>query len=501
MQSCGIGGGHFLMYYNRHLDKMHSVVSREQAPSMATEDMFTSEKNSSSTAGGKAIAIPGEIRGLYEAWKLGGRLPWKQLIQPTIKLCRDGFRVSKALREAMVFEKDFADEFPGFKQLITNPSTGALYIEGEIMKLPKLARIFELIADKGPHSFYNGTLADDIVADIQEAGGIITKDDLANYTSLVEDALHFHLHDNNTVYSPPLPSSGAVYLFILNILKDYNFTADSVSNVAKATTTWHRVTEAMKHAYSLRTNLGDSTVGSDAFRTYVTKLVQNMTDPSFGFTHKQQIDDSRTFGSDYYKPIFHSAWEDHGTAHLSVIGPNGDAVSITSTTNLRFGSKVIGSRTGIIFNNEMDDFSTPGTVNYFGVPASKANFIAPWKRPMSSMCPSIVVDGDGNVRLVIGAAGGTRITTTTALVTIETLQFKWGMKESIDYPRIHHQLFPDYIRIQEGFPQIVLDGLRALGHNVSVVASASSTCQGVLRQGDYIMANSDYRKYGEPDGY
>ncbi|KAH3790999.1 hypothetical protein DPMN_169208 [Dreissena polymorpha] len=235
----------------------------------------------------------------------------------------------------MVFEKDFADEFPGFKQLITNPSTGALYIEGEIMKLPKLARTFELIADKGPHAFYNGTLADDIVADIQEAGGIITKDDLANYTSLVEDALHFHLHDNNTVYSPPLPSSGAVYLFILNILKDYNFTADSVSNVAKATTTWHRVTEAMKHAYSLRTNLGDSTVGSDAFRTYVTKLVQNMTHPSFGFTHKQQIDDSRTFGSDYYKPIFHSAWEDHGTAHLSVIGPNGDAVSITSTTNLR----------------------------------------------------------------------------------------------------------------------------------------------------------------------
>ncbi|XP_052225167.1 glutathione hydrolase 1 proenzyme-like [Dreissena polymorpha] len=477
MMSCGIGGGHFLTFYNRTSGKTYAVVSREQAPSMATEDMFTSGKNASSTAGGKAIAIPGEVRGLYEAWKLGGRLPWKQLFQPAIKLCMHGFN------------------------LITNNQTGKTYKEGETMKLPKLAQTLQVIADEGPEAFYNGSLADDIVADIQEAGGIITKQDLANYTSLVGDALNFTLHGNYTAYSPPLPSSGAVYLFILNILNDFKFNPDTVSNVVSATTTWHRVTEAFKHAYSLRTQLGDNNVGSEAFRTYVAKLVKNMTDPSFGYARRKQIDDSRTFGSDYYHPIFDSPWNDHGTAHLSVLGPDGDAVSITSTVNLFFGSKVIGSRTGIIFNNEMDDFSTPGTVNYFGVPASKANFIAPWKRPLSSMCPSIVVDGEGNARLVIGASGGTRITTTTALATIEALQWNWGIKQAIDYPRIHHQLFPQELSVQRGFPQVVIDGLKALGHNVSVVSSASSTCQGILRKENFVMANSDYRKYGEPDGY
>ncbi|XP_052215059.1 glutathione hydrolase 1 proenzyme-like isoform X2 [Dreissena polymorpha] len=453
MHSCGIGGGHFLTYYKRTSGKTYALVSREQAPAMATEDMFTSGKNASSTAGGKAIAIPGEVRGLYEAWKLGGRLPWKQLFQPAIKLCMQGFNVSKALSENMAGREVEFKNFTLFVQLITNPKTGKTYKEGETIKLPKLAQTLQVIADEGPNAFYNGSLTDNIVADIQEAGGIITKQDLANYTSLVGDALNFTLHGNYTAYSPPMPSSGAVYLFILNILNDFKFNPDTVSNVGSATTTWHRVTEAFKHAYSLRTQLGDNNVGSEAFRTYVAKLVKNMTDPSFGYARRQQINDSRTFGSDYYNPIFDSPWNDYGTAHLSVLGPDGDAVSITSTVNLQFGSKVIGNRTGIIFNNEMDDFSTPGTVNYFGVPASKANFIAPWKRPLSSMCPSIVVDGDGNVRLVIGASGGTRITTTTALATIEALQWNWSIKEAIDYPRIHHQLFPQELSVQRGFPQ------------------------------------------------
>ncbi|XP_052280993.1 glutathione hydrolase 1 proenzyme-like [Dreissena polymorpha] len=481
--------------------KTYAVVAREQAPSMATEYMFTADKNISSTAGGQAIAIPGKIRGLYEAWKLGGLLPWKQLFQPAIKLCRDGFSVSKPLSDHMAAKEAEFQNFTSFIQLITNPNTGKTYKEGEMMKLPKLAQTLQIIADEGPDAFYSGSLADDIVADIQEAGGIITRQDLANYTSLVGDALSFTLHGNFLAYSPPLPSSGAVYLFILNMLNDFKLTPDSVSNVASATTTWHRVTEVFKHAFSVRQQLGDNNVGSEAFRTYVAELVRNMTDPSFGYARRQQINDTRTFGSDYYHPIVDSAWEDHGTSHLSVLASNGDAVSITSTINTFFGSKVIGARTGIIFNNTMDDFSTPGTVNYFGVPASKANCIAPWKRPLSSMCPSIVIDGHCNVRLVIGASGGTRIITATALATIEALQFKWGIKEAIDYPRIHHQLFPQELEVHRGFPQVVIDGLKAIGHSVSVVSGANSTCQGILRQENFIMANSDYRKYGKPDGY
>ncbi|XP_053389957.1 glutathione hydrolase 1 proenzyme-like [Mercenaria mercenaria] len=497
--SCGIGGGHFLTYYKRQTGEVHTIIAREQAPSAATEDMFTEGKNASSESGGKAIGIPGEIRGLHEAWTIGGRLPWKQLFQPTIDLCKNGITVGPALIEGVTGKEKFYDEFPTFKEFITNPSTGDLYKEGDVMYRPRLARTLEIIADD-PHSFYNGSLAENITQDIRDAGGIITQDDLANYTAPVKRPLVFKMHDNMTVYSPPPPSSGAVYQFILNILKGFRFDNTSVSTVDKALETWHRIVESFKHAYSLRTELGDSDIGSDAFKTFITQLVKNMTDPSFGESKRALINDTTTFGSAYYHPMFSSPW-DHGTSHLSVLGPNGDAVSITSTINLHFGSKVIGRRTGIVFNDEMDDFSTPGKNNYFGVPPSAANFISPWKRPLSSMSPSIVVDGNGDVKLIVGASGGTRITTSTAQVTMETLWFNWGIKEAIDYPRIHHQLFPQEVRVQSGFPSVMIDGLRDMGHNVTIYESASAVVQGILRVGDQITANCDYRKHGEPDGY
>ncbi|WAR01462.1 GGT1-like protein [Mya arenaria] len=463
MMSCGIGGGHFLTYYNRSSGNVFSVIAREQAPSGADRDMFTADKNTSSTAGGLAIGIPGEIKGLYKAWELGGRLPWKQVLQPAVRLCKEGFKVGHALAVAISESSGrFFPDYPNLSNLLTNPATNSHYKEGDIMKAPKLGKTLETIAEEGPDAFYTGSLSQDIVADIREAGGIITAEDLANYTALVEEPLKFRLDSGHMVYSPRPPSSGAVYMFILNILNGFNFSNDSVSTVPEATKSWHRMVEAFKHAYSLRTQLGDNHVGTPAFREYVNELVRNMTDASFGEARRQMINDSTTFGTDYYQPMFSNVW-DHGTSHLSVVGPNGDAVSITSTVNLYFGSKVVGNRTGIVFNNEMDDFSTPGTINYFGVPASEANFIEPWKRPLSSMCPSLVVNSSGDVQLVIGASGGTRITPATAFA--------------------------------------VIDGLRAMGHNITMVDSANCVVQGILRRGDYIMANCDYRKDGAPDGY
>nr|XP_034317079.1 glutathione hydrolase 1 proenzyme-like [Crassostrea gigas] len=478
--SCGIGGGHFMTIYNRAKNTAYTIIAREMAPGAASEDMFV-PMNKSSTEGGLAIGIPGEIKGLYEAWKIGGKLPWKDLFQPTIKKLHEGWNVSEPLAVAIDEQTAVFLRQDNLRLALTNPQTGRPYKQGETIKMPLLAKTFETIADD-PHALYNGSLAEDVVADIQEAGGIITKQDLQNYVAVIKEPLVIKLNDESTIFTPPPPSSGAVYAMILNIADKYGFNPDSVSTPKESTLTWHRIVEAMKFAY----------------------LVKNMTSSSFADYIRSKISDTATFDTLYYGPTFYDQSRT-GTSHLSVLAPNGDAVSLTSTINLFFGSKVVGKRTGIIFNNEMDDFSTPNRVNSFGVPASAANFIKPGKRPLSSMCPSIVADSDGHVKLVVGASGGTRITTSTALlllcyVSIETLWFKYGIKKAIDHKRLHHQLLPAYITVEEGFDPQVINGLRRIGHNITMSASAGSIVQGILQlEEGKITANADYRKRGAPD--
>ncbi|XP_062597984.1 glutathione hydrolase 1 proenzyme-like [Saccostrea cucullata] len=497
--SCGIGGGHFMTVYNKANNTAYTIIAREMAPGAATEEMYVPE-NKSSTEGGLAIGVPGEIKGLYEAWKIGGKLPWKDLFQPTIKKLREGWRVSQPLAYAISRQTTVLLRQQNLRDVLTNPETGRPYNEGEIIKMPKLANTFEAIAND-PHAMYNGSLVDDIVEDIREAGGIITKEDLKNYVAVVKEPLLVKLKDNSTIFTPQPPSSGAVYAMILQIADGYGFNPDSVSTTEKSTLTWHRIVEAMKFAFAKRSSLGDPDKESQNFKDNIDSLINNMTSSTYAEYVRSMISDTSTHDTMYYGPTFYDQSKT-GTSHLAVLAPNGDAVSLTSTINLYFGSKVVGSRTGIIFNNEMDDFSTPNTTNSFGVPASAANFIKPGKRPLSSMCPSIAVDSDGHVKLVMGASGGTKITTSTALVSIETLWFKYGIKKSIDYKRLHHQLLPAYITVENGFNQQVLNGLKNIGHNISISDSAGSVVQGILQlEEGTISANADYRKRGATDGY
>ncbi|CAG2223388.1 CD224 [Mytilus edulis] len=478
--SCGIGGGFFMTVYERSKRAAYTILAREMAPREANETMYVGR---SSTEGGLAVGIPGEIRGLWEAHQVGGKLPWKDLLQPTIKLLKEGYTVGIPVAIAMAAQTEVVKRQQGLKDLITNPQTGKFYLMKALML------------------FIMGTLTKDIVADIRDAGGIITEEDLAGYTAPTKDPLVIKLNKNETIYSSILPSSGVVYQFILNILDGYKLSTDSVSTKEKEILTWHRIIEAFKFAYAKRTSLGDGDAEDDAFRRELDELVQNMTSETYAEDIRSQISDSQTFGTNYYGPTFYDDVTT-GTAHLSVLAPNGDAVSVTSTINLYFGSKVVGSRTGIIFNNEMDDFSTPNTVNSFGIPASPANFIKPGKRPLSSMCPSIVVNSDGMVNIVVGASGGSKITTSTALVTALTQWLGMGIKEAIDHRRLHHQLLPAHIDVEKGFPQYILDGLIRLGHNITLKDSAGCVVQGILQQQEGVVtANSDYRKHGHPDGY
>ncbi|XP_076080122.1 glutathione hydrolase 1 proenzyme-like [Mytilus galloprovincialis] len=495
LQSCGIGGGFFMTVFNKKNKSAYTIIARETAPDGANATMFDGR---SSTEGGLAVGVPGEIRGYWLAHQIGGRLPWKELFQPSIKLCREGVVVGNPTAFAISRQTENIKKFQGLKNLVVNPDTGRLYEAGDILKRPKLARTLETIANKGVDAFYNGELSKDIAADIRDAGGIITENDLAGYTALVKNPLVVKLNSERTVFSPPPPSSGAIVQFILNILDGYNLNDKSLSCQQKEIVTWHRFIEAFKFGFAKRTGLGDGDGENEAFREKLNEFLCTLTSKEFADQIRSQISDSQTFGTDYYGPTFFNRLNSSGTSHLSVLAPNGDAVSVTSTINFFFGSKVVGSRTGIIFNNQMDDFSTPNA----NVPESPANFIKPGKRPLSSMSPTIIVGPDGVVNLVVGASGGTKIITSTVLVTVLTQWLGLSIKEAIDNRRLHHRLLPPLVDVERGFPQFILDGLVSRGHNITVQGSAGSVVQGILqRREGWVTANSDFRKEGLSDGF
>ncbi|KAL4716683.1 hypothetical protein ACJJTC_004802 [Scirpophaga incertulas] len=232
----------------------------------------------------------------------------------------------------------------------------------------------------------------------------------------------------------------------------------------------------------------------------ITELLKNMTTMEFGKTIRLRINDQTTSNrsQDYGAETYNKA--DGGTAHISIIAPNGDAVSVTSSINYYYGAGFTTYNTGIIMNNVMDDFSSPGIINYFGVQPSRANYIEPNKRPLSSMSPSIIVDKSGNAKVVIGASGGTKIPTATALVLIRKLWFNQTIKEAVDAARVHHQLFPMVIRYEYGVLKHVVQGLRARGHGILRYTDRGSIVCALFRNSTGIYANADFRKGGDVAG-
>ncbi|BFZ17068.1 hypothetical protein BsWGS_20107 [Bradybaena similaris] len=488
--SCGVGGGSFFVIYDTE-HGWHAVDSRETAPQAATEDMFMAPADKKkSLYGGMAIATPGEVRGLYEVHKKFGRVSWKDVVMPTVRLCENGIPLTSALHIALgrLQTQELKNQF--FEYFDHNHN---IKPTGTPIRLPRLARTFQAIADD-PLSFYVGSLAEDVIADIADAGGILTLDDLRNYTVKWTKPSVMTLPGNFSVHSIPPPGSGPVLGFILNILSGYNFSPASIADDAASILTHHRIVEAMKFAYGKRSELGD-----DDF-VDVTEDVAKMQSLAYGETIRQKINDTFTQDTSYYNPTYHMN-NDHGTAHISVVDDQGNAVSVTSTVNTYFGCQVKGKRTGIIFNSEMDDFSTPNTTNYFNLPASPANFIKPGKRPMSSMCPAIVFDNHaGRVKLVTGAAGGSKITTATAMNIIDVLWFGLPLPASIDRPRLHHQLFPPEVQVEASYPKTILNGLKAKGHVIGSM-QGQSIVQSVDVLNNGIVAVADFRKGGVPSGY
>ncbi|KAI3953571.1 hypothetical protein MKW92_012068 [Papaver armeniacum] len=427
--SSGIGGGGFIVVRDSSTSKNQAYDCRETAPLAASQDMYAKNPMTKSH-GALSMGVPGEIAGLHAAWLRHGRLPWSKLIQPAIKLAKDGFLVTPCLAQ---YIKDAKKKIMNDLGLVkVYAPNGNLLQDGDTCYNIELGNSLEMIAKQGPQAFYNGTVGEKLVQDVKKAGGILTMEDLRSYKVDVMDAMTVDVM-GFTILGMPLPSSGTLGLsLVLNILNSYG-----LADFEKSPLGLHRLIEAMKHMFAIRMNLGDPKFVN------TTHYESEMLSPSFAAKLRHKILDNTTFPPDYYLNKW-SQLQDHGTSHFCIVDAERNAVSLTTTVNYGFGGGVLSPSTGIVLNNEMDDFSTPTEEKEDGLPPAPANYIQPNKRPLSSMTPIIILKGN-QLAGVIGGSGGMYII--PAVLQVFLNRFIIGMEPlpAIQRPRVYVKLIPNVV--------------------------------------------------------
>lgn len=484
-----IGGGGFMVY--RHHDGTIAALDyREMAPAASTHDMYLDEHGNAvaekSQNGALAVGVPGTTAGMYEAFLKYSKLKdWKALLAPAIESAEKGFKLTH--RQVGLLNKNKAK----FDKYNTDPVVfnSREWKGGDLLIQPELAATLKAIAEEGPKGFYEGKVADQIINQMQKSGGIITHEDLKNYVAKWRAPITTDYRGHKIISMPP-PSSGGIALAqILGMVEEYDLSNMPYQGAQHI----HTVVEAERRAYADRaTHLGDSDFYDVPVMGLMDKEYLKLRMADFDPT-KASLSDSTFAGQ---------ARESMQTTHYSIVDYEGNAVSMTTTLNGGYGSKLVVAEAGFLLNNEMDDFSAkPGVPNMFGLIGAEANKIEPGKRMLSSMTPTIV-EKDGKLLLVCGTPGGSTIITSVYQTVSNVIDFGMSASDAVQSPRFHHQWLPDKIIFEkEGFDTLVLNELKEMGHEVMLrgklgkVEAVKSLADGNLEGAADIRANDDVKGF------
>lgn len=490
----GMGGGGFALW--RGADGSAIALDfRETAPAAASRTMYLDAAGTVipglSSEGGLAVGTPGEVAGLFELHRRWGRLPWADVVAPAARIAREGFVVNELLPQRLRMVADLLERTPSLAAPFRD---GDGWIEaGDTLQRTDLADALDQIAADGPDAFYRGAIADDIVASVAAAGGVLTADDLAAYAVREREPLVSAYHGHTLLTMPPPSSGGSVIASVLRALDGRHL--DRVGWESAATV--HVVSQAFAGAFADRAlHLGDDrfvTIDWEAVlgEARTRELIEGY-DPAVAR-------DAAAWGPVLAPPV------DGGTSHFSIVDPDGNAVALTTTVNTIFGSGVVTPRFGIVLNNQMDDFAAaPGVPNAFGLVGSEANAIEAGKTPLSSMSPTIVLREDATgtheVVGVLGASGGPQIITATVLGILQAIDHQRSPEQIVSQPRFHHQWLPDRVLLEDGVADSVADSLSDLGYTV-VRGTFTSALQMLWRLPDGWAGASDPRKFGAAVGF
>jgi gamma-glutamyltranspeptidase/glutathione hydrolase len=486
-QAGNLGGGGFMLVHHAARKQTEALDFRETAPSAARRDLYLNEKGEVDEDrirySHQAAGTPGTVAGLALAHQRHGRLSWKQLVEPAIRLAERGIPVSPELAQSLQEARQRMTPWPASMKVFFK-ADGAPYQPGERLVQSDLATSLGLIAEQGAQAFYEGAIAQKLVADMQAHRGLIHLDDLKNYRAVVRNPVQGRYRDYDIISMPPPSSGGAHLIQMLNILETWPMGESGPESAV----TIHRMAEAMKLAYADRSAyLGDP--------DFVKIPLAGLTSKAYAKALAAQIDPHRARPATEIKPGQPQPYESGQTTHYSIVDRDGNAVAVTYTLNFPYGSGIVATGTGILLNNEMDDFAAkPGVPNAYGLIGGEANAVGPGKRPLSSMTPTLVFK-DGQVVLVTGSPGGSRIITTVLQIVLNVIDHRMNIAEATIAPRIHHQWWPDELRVEEGFSPDTVRLLEGLGHRV-VVQDAMGNTQSIVRTPEGLFGCSDTRRAG-----
>ncbi len=482
-----LGGGGFMMMHIAKTGETVAIDYRETAPALSTRDMYLDKEGNAVSERSRfthlSVGVPGTVAGLTLALKKYGTLTLKQVMAPAIRLAEQGILVTRPLAQSLKQSRETLLRWPEATKIFMK-SNGGPYAPGDVLQQKDLARSLKMISKEGANAFYLGDIAKKLVAEMQTHAGLLTLEDLQNYRAVVRAPVH-GTYRGYEIFSMPPPSSGGIHLIqMLNILEGYPLGALGAQSPA----TLHLMTESMKLAYADRSqHLGDP--------NFWKVPVAGLLSKSYANQLRKGIASDRAKPSLDIRPGNPLPYESSETTHFSVLDGEGNAVANTYTLNFNYGSGIVAKGTGILLNNEMDDFSAkPGVPNAYGLVGGKANAVAPNKRPLSSMTPTLVFK-DGKPFLATGSPGGSRIISTTLQMIVNVVDHKMNLRAATQAPRIHHQWLPDQLEMETGFNPETLRALTDKGHRVASTEPIGST-QSTLRNATGFYGASDPRRPG-----